>query len=113
MDYSDKLVRRPDSGSGNGLYAEHKETPPAHSSERLVAQLNEQWRVVDGPLQWVLQRGNGKVRNKSSGSQGRSFCRTRVGLLRCISEYCGEVDANSVAKLKTLPDYHLDRESAG
>ena len=29
---------------------------------------------------------------KNSGWQDRSFCMTRDGLLRCVREYCGEVD---------------------
>ena len=31
-------------------------SPPAHPSNRLIAQLNNDWRVVDDPLQWILQR---------------------------------------------------------
>jgi hypothetical protein len=29
---------------------------PAHPLNRLIAQLNESWRVVDDPLQWILQQ---------------------------------------------------------
>ena len=32
---------------------------PAHPSNRLVAQLNANWRVVDDPLQWILQQRKG------------------------------------------------------
>jgi hypothetical protein len=81
---------------------------PAHPSNRLVAQLNERWRVVDDPLQWILQRKKGNPRKKNSGWQGRSFCRTRDALLGCVAGHCGEVDDNSLAKLKSLPDWHPD-----
>ena len=37
---------------------------PAHPSNRLVAQLNANWRVVDDPLQWKLQRKKGNPRTE-------------------------------------------------
>jgi hypothetical protein len=58
----------------------------------------------------MLQQKKGNPRKKNFGWQNRSFCRTREGLLRCIREYCGEVDADGLAKLHALPDSHLDRE---
>jgi hypothetical protein len=81
---------------------------PAHPSNGLIAELNERWRVVDDPLQWILQRRKGSPRKKNSGWQGRSFCRTREALLRCVREYCGEVDPAALNKIKALPDWHLD-----
>ncbi len=63
---------------------------------------------MDDPLQWILQRKEGNPRKKNSGWQGRSFCRTRKALLRCIREYCGEIDANALAKLQAFPDWHPD-----
>ena len=83
---------------------------PAHPSNRLIVQLNERWKVVDDPLQWILQRRKGSPRKKNSGWQGRSFCRTREALLRCVREYCGEVDPAALDKLHELPDWHLDWE---
>ena len=74
------------------------------------AQLNKNWRVVDDPLQWILQRRKGNSRNKNSGWQDRSFCTTREGLLRCIREYCGEVNQNALADLQALPDYHDEEQ---
>jgi hypothetical protein len=81
---------------------------PAHPSNRLVAQLNETWRVIDDPLQWILQRKKGNPRKKNSGWRDRSFCRTRDALLRCVREYCGEVDPSALATLKALSDWHPD-----
>ena len=81
---------------------------PAHPSNRLLAQLNTNWRVVDDPLQWILQRRKGNPRKKNSGWQGRSFCRTREALLRCVRQACEVVDPNALAKLHALPDWHQD-----
>jgi hypothetical protein len=85
-------------------------SPPAHPSNRLTAQLNKNWRVVDDPLQWILQRRKGNPRKKNSGWQDRSFCTTREGLLCCIREYCGEVNQNALADLQALPDYHDEEQ---
>ena len=98
----------------------------AHPSNRLVAQLNgklgESW---NDPLQWILQRKKGNPpRNKNSGWQGRSFCRTREGLLRCIREYCclpnqggsrcvheyRGVDGAALQQVHALPEWHIDWE---
>ena len=79
---------------------------PAHPSNRLVAQLNATWRVVDDPLQWRLQRKKGNPRTKNSGWQDRSFCTTREGLLRCVREYCGDVEPAALAKLTALPEHY-------
>jgi len=84
----------------------------AHPSNRLIAQLNKNWRVVDDPLQWILQRRKGNPRKKNSGWQDRSFCRTRGGLLRCVRENCDEVDQDAVTRLQKLPEFHPDWEQA-
>jgi hypothetical protein len=68
--------------------------------------LNSGWRVVDDPLQWILQRRNSKPDKKHSGWANRSYCRTREALLRCVREYCGIVDAEALERLETLPDFH-------
>ena len=81
---------------------------PAHPSNRLVAQLNASWRVIDDQLQWILQRTKGNPRKKNAGWRDRSFCRTRDALLRCVREYCGEVDPSALATLKALSDWHPD-----
>jgi hypothetical protein len=79
---------------------------PAHPSNRLVAQLNESWRVIDDPLQWRLQRKKGNSREKNSGWVDRSYCTTREGLLRCIRECCGVVEPTALAKLNALSVHH-------
>jgi hypothetical protein len=81
-------------------------SPLAPPSNRLIAQLNENWRVVDDPLQWILQRRHGNPRKKNSGWDDRSFCTTREGLLRHIRERCGQVDQAALAAISALPADH-------
>src|SRR5262249_38282557 len=95
---------------------------PAHHSNRLVAQLNETWRILDDPLQWLLQRRKGNPRTKNSGWENRSFCTTRDALLRCIREYCCSPDEGqsrciheyrgvspvALQQVRALPERHLD-----
>jgi hypothetical protein len=52
-------------------------SPPAHPSNRLITQLNSNWRVLDDPLQWILQRRKGNPRKRNSRWIDRSFCTTR------------------------------------
>ena len=61
---------------------------------------------MDDPLQWRLQRKKGNPRTKNSGWRDRSFCTTREGLLRCVREYCSDVDPVALAKLTALPPHH-------
>ena len=81
-------------------------------SHALPVVLNERWRVVDDPLQWVLQY---RRRNMvlSAGSEnpkawvGKQFCRTSAALKRCIREHCGEVETQVLAVIDTWPDGHV------
>ena len=79
---------------------------PAHPSNRLIAQLSANWRVIDDPLQWILQRRKGNPRKKNFGWRSRSFCTTRNGLLRCVREYCGDIDTTALAKIAALASEH-------
>jgi len=81
-------------------------TAPAGSLNAFPTVINYGWRVVDDPLQWILQRRDSKPDKKHSGWTSRSFCRTREGLLRCVRENCGVVDAEALARLESLPDFH-------
>ena len=108
----DTRVREPGSPPDGGDVATDTLTAPAHPSDRLVLQLSERWRIVDDPLQWILQRKKGTPSKKNSGWQNRSFCRTREGLLRCIREYCGDEEAESLALLQLLSDFHPDWEKS-
>ena len=83
---------------------------PAHSPNRLLAQVNDKWRVIDDPLQWILQQRKGNSRQKNSGWRSRSFCGTRAALLRCVREYCGEIRFDALTTLQALPVHHLQCE---
>ncbi len=76
-----------------------------------VAVLNDRWRVVDDPVQWLLQRRERTASEKSSGWAGEHFCRQRRSLLRDIRENCGEVDPAALAVIEALPDRHPDRDT--
>jgi hypothetical protein len=103
-------VRQPGSLPGGGQVARETLPAPAHPPDRLVVQLNERWRVIDDPLQWILQRKKGNSRTKNTGWSCRFFCLSRDGLLQSVREYCGEIDPDARAKLRALPDFHRDRE---
>ena len=97
---------------------------PAHPSNRLVAQLNANWRVIDDPLQWILQRRKRTQRSKNTGWECRSYCRTREALLRRVREYCclpgrgtlrrihqyRGVDGAALRQIRALPEWHVDWE---
>ena len=48
----------------------------------------------------------GKSQKKNSGWRNRSFCTIRDELLRCVRQYCGDVEPAALAQLAALPDYH-------
>jgi hypothetical protein len=68
--------------------------------------LNERWRVIicrDG-VQWVLQHRNAGAETVASDVwRGRSYCRTREGLVASCDRFCGPVDAAAAAALEALP----------
>jgi len=78
----------------------------------MITQLNKHWRIIDDPLQWILQVRKGQPSARSSGWRGEHFCRQRTPLLRCIRENCGEVDPATVAIIESLPDWHPDRDKS-
>jgi hypothetical protein len=114
LEASDRLLKKgvcePSASISDAALPTEVPSPPAHPSNLLFGQLNANWRVVDDPLQWIPQRRKGNPRKRNSGWVDRSFCTTRDGLLRCVREYCGEVDQNALAELQALPDHHADVE---
>ena len=92
-------------GSGTPI-SDTLETSLAGSLNAFPTVLNSGWRVMDDPLQWILQRRNSKPDKKHSGWRDRSFCRTREALLRCVREHCGIVDAEALKRLEALPSWH-------
>ena len=84
---------------------EPPETMPRLSVKRFPVQLNEGWRVSQDNLQWMLQRRSSRPGQNPKWA-GRSFCRTRKELLRCVREHAGIVDAEALKRLEALPDFH-------
>jgi len=83
------------------------------ASTRIVADLNAGWRVVDNPPhwapQWILQFRKGRQTAKSCGWRDRSYCTDRKSLLRCIREYCSEIDPEALVTIRGLPERHPGR----
>ena len=73
--------------------------------------LNERWRVVDDPIQWILQVRKGRETARASGWRSRNFCVSRTGLRRSIGELCGEVDP--VAVFQSVLDAFAESVGAG
>src|SRR5680860_1115596 len=66
----------------------------------MTLKLSDDWRIIHEPRQWVLQHRQG------AQWHARSFCCSKAALLRCIREYCGNVDLRGVL---TFPCWHPDR----
>ena len=81
------------------------ETSPVLSLKQAPIQLNVGWRVSEDSLQWMLQRRCSKPGKKARWT-GRSFCRTREALLRCVNDHCGIVDLEALYRLEALPEWH-------
>ena len=60
---------------------------------KVVISLNTRWRVIECPdgIQWILQYRASAETYATAPWTGRSCCRIREALIRCISEYCGDV----------------------
>ncbi len=89
--------------------------------DRFLIQISRNWRVAEDDLQWILQRCKSikrytGQRGHTKNWTGRSFCRTRKALIRCIGEYVklepGE-DLNlveaAVARIERWPELHVVR----
>jgi hypothetical protein len=105
-------VREPDAIPSGVALPNELPIAPAHLLNRLLGQLNKNWRVVCDPLQWILQQRKGNPRKKNSGWRDRSFCRTREGLLRSVRDYCGDIDPAAFAMVDALPDHYEDWRAA-
>ena len=75
------------------------------------ATLNGRWRVIDDPLQWILQVRQGSKTLKGTGWRDRAYCAQRSALIRCIGEFCGEVSEYALAVIEALPSRHFDHDT--
>ena len=73
---------------------------------RIVAQLNSRWRVIECRhlIQWILQYRASAETYATSRWVGRTYCRTRNGLLRCCREHAGAIDRTATEILAALPE---------
>tara|TARA_R110002110_G_scaffold414910_2_gene646366 strand:+ start:296 stop:703 length:408 start_codon:yes stop_codon:yes gene_type:complete len=76
-----------------------------------IPPINSRWRVIDDPLQWILQVRKGRETSKGSGWRDIAYCAQRTALIRCIHENCGEVSADAVAVIEALPPRHPDHDT--
>jgi hypothetical protein len=71
--------------------------------------LNDRCRLIecrDG-IQWIVQHRNCRSDAEtvsSSDWRGRSYCRTRDGLIACCDRLCGPIDPAARVALVALPD---------
>ena len=73
---------------------------------KIVVQLNRNWRVIeckDG-IQWILQSSKGFYKDKPAW-RGRSYCRTKKGLLKCINGKVGLIEEKNLYTLNRLPEF--------
>jgi hypothetical protein len=85
---------------------------PGVSEERddypTIAILNDHWRVIacKGSIQWILQKSSGP-----DHWRGRSYCRTRAALVRCVREKVGQVRGDALVILLRLSERFPEAES--
>lgn len=85
----------------------------------VVAAFGDKYRVVDDPLQWVLQARHGsRTRPGPDGpvtvEQWRdvAFCRTRKGIMDSVREKHREHEPDAMRALLALPERHPNRTPA-
>ncbi len=90
-------------------------------TDSFLFQISRNWRIAEDELQWILQRCKNlkqytSERDHSENWRGRSFCRTRKTLIRCIREHVtlepGEGDdliEAAVARVERFPEMHVAR----
>jgi hypothetical protein len=79
---------------------------PADRSKPVVAVLNDRWRVIEGAIEWILQKRKGRPTPKSTGWRARRYAQTRASLLDGIERLCGPVDPAALPVLRVLPEEH-------
>jgi hypothetical protein len=88
-------------------------------SPHVIAVLNDRWRVIDDPLQWILQRRRrnktvGKRANAPAGEwEGSAFCVTKTALIRNVQARSRPVDPAALEILEALPERHPHPSDGG
>lgn len=73
---------------------------------KVVAKLNDNWRVIICPLgiQWILQSRKGHHEGKPAW-RGRKFNRRKEGIHRSVAEHAGPITDEAQKKLDQLPEW--------
>ena len=72
----------------------------------VVTVLNDRWRVVNDPIQWILQYRQGNPEKNQRAWRGRFFHQYRGVLKRSIAENCGDVDPEAMVIIECRSDDH-------
>ena len=79
---------------------------PVVSSKGMVIVLNDQWRVRDDGVQWILEVRKGRKRARASGYVGRLFHVSRTALSASVGKLCGNVSRLGLSEILALPERH-------
>lgn len=71
-----------------------------------ILSLNDRWRLAYDPLQWVVQRRDGKGDGKSSGWRGITYPGHVSTIWRTVGEKRISVTATASATLTAWPEKH-------
>jgi hypothetical protein len=71
------------------------------------------WRVVDDPLEWLLQRQQGRLPDGGPRWWDKLYVTSRHGLRLFIEERCGEVDPGALKVISKLSERHPGPRRAG
>jgi hypothetical protein len=94
-------VREPSVSEQNAPGSSASPSPVAHPSDRLLIQLNDDWRVVDDDRQYVIQRRRGHARSRATGWIGRCLSDSRSTL--ALHSQCGDLEPEAIAAIESLP----------
>lgn len=85
--------------------AQHSHRETADSYARVIAGLNERWRVIvcKDAIQWILQRRDAE-RSGQPRWAGHSYFRTKSALIRVSRASCGPIEPKAMAILHSLPN---------
>ncbi|WP_027155327.1 hypothetical protein [Mesorhizobium sp. WSM2561] len=89
-----------------GPVFESRNGEKAYDYQAVITVLNRDWRVIqckDG-IQWILQRRKGQFEGKPAW-KGRSYCRSKGGLVRSIRDHAGEIGEASLKTVEALPEW--------
>jgi hypothetical protein len=88
-----------------------REAPPAGpvrsgASVAVIAPLGPDWRLIDDPIQWIVQRRVRQSNEKSTGWQARSHFTSKDALLLEIQRLGVLLSPETLNTLNALPSIH-------